>query len=102
MAQQERPDLSEIPARLLPWLQEKMPGAQDLSISDVSAAQGGHSTETSLFDVTWQEEGKRMSRGMVLRRPPQLPLFHDYDLKRQVGIMNQAIQQDRITLIVGR
>jgi len=88
MVLSQQADLSEIQSKLIPWLQNKMPQAQNLSISGMKVPERGWSTETFLFDLSWQEAGQHRSEGMVVRRPPQLTLFPDYDLRRQVGIMN--------------
>jgi len=80
-------NLSEIRSKVTPWLQKKMPQAENLSISGMKRPESGNSTETFLFDLSWDEAGQYRSEGMVLRRPPQSPLFPDYDLRRQVGVM---------------
>jgi len=82
-----RSDLSEIEAALLPWLKARMPDAEDLSIANLRKAERGFSTDTLLFEARWSEGGKPVSRGMVLRRKPELPLFPDYDLRRQIRVM---------------
>jgi hypothetical protein len=74
-------DLSEISSNLVSWFQEKMPQAQNISVTDLKPSSSGFSTETFLFDLSWQEAGQKRSQGMVVRRPPHLPVFHDYDLR---------------------
>lgn len=80
-------DLAEVQSKLVPWLHEKMPQAQNLSISGMKAPESGFSTDTFLFDVSWQEAGQQRSEGMVFRRPPRLPIWPDYDLEIQVLVM---------------
>lgn len=82
-------DLSEIASKLVPWFQKNMPQAQNISVSDLRPPQGGFSTETFLFDLSWQEAGQKRSQGMLVRRPPHLPVFHDYDLRRQFLVMKR-------------
>lgn len=82
-------DLSEIESKLVPWFQKNMPQAQNISVSDLRPPQGGFSTESFLFDLSWQEAGQKRSQGMVVRRLPHLPVFHDYDLRRQFLVMKR-------------
>ena len=82
-------DLSEIQSKLIPWFQEKMPQAQNISVSELRPPEGGFSSESFLFDLSWHEAGQQRSQGMVLRRPPHLPLFPDYDLRRQFLVMQR-------------
>jgi len=82
-------DLSEISSNLVSWFQEKMPQAQNISVTDLKPSSSGFSTETFLFDLSWEEAGQKRSQGMVVRRPPHLPVFHDYDLRRQFLVMKR-------------
>jgi len=82
-------DLSEIQTKLVPWLKKKMPQAQDLALTDMRVAERGFSTDTFLFNVSWHEGGRFLSEGMVIRRQPELPLFPDYDLRRQFFVMER-------------
>ena len=81
-------DLPDMESKLLCWLQKKMPRARNISISDMRVAVSGFATRTILFDLGWWEAGQAKLEGMVLRLPPPLPLFSDYDLRRQAGVMN--------------
>lgn len=82
-----RSDLAEIQSALFTWMQGKMPQAEGLSLTNLRKAERGFSTDTLLFEARWQEGGKPKSQGMVLRRQPELPLFPDYDLRRQIRVM---------------
>lgn len=82
-----RSDLAEIQSALEEWLKGRIPGAEDLSLVNLRKAERGFSTDTLLFEVRWKEGGKARSQGMVLRRKPELPLFPDYDLRRQIRVM---------------
>lgn len=83
----QQEELLEVQSKLMPWLQNKMPHAQSLSISEMKVPEAGFSTDTFLFDMSWQEAGQQRSEGMVIRRPPQLPIWPDYDLGLQVDVM---------------
>ena len=60
-------DLGDLQSKLLPWLQEKMPQAKNLSISDMERSESGFTNESFLFDLSWEEAGQRRSQGMLLR-----------------------------------
>lgn len=77
-----------IKTRLEPWLQEKMSDARWITISNIQKPGMGLSNETYLFDVSWNEGGRIMSRGMVLRSVPAgNRVFPDYHLDHQFRIM---------------
>lgn len=83
-------DLADMQAKVLDWLQKKMPQAQNLSISDMQRSGSGLSNETFLFGLSWQEAGQHRSEGMVLRSAPQsMPVFPTYDLGMQFHIMER-------------
>jgi aminoglycoside phosphotransferase (APT) family kinase protein/putative sterol carrier protein len=84
-----RLNIDEIQTKLVPWLQKKMPLAQGISLSDMKPPEGGFSSETLVFNLSWREAGQQRSQGMVFRRPPQLPVFPDYDLRRQFLVMQR-------------
>ena len=90
-----RTDAAEIGIKLIPWLQKRMPEARDLSLSNVRGAERGFSNDTCLFDLSWEEAGRRRSAGMVLRRPPKLPLFPEPNLQIQFRVM-QCLQGSKV------
>lgn len=47
------------------------------------------STDTFHLELSWPEQ--KEAAGLVLRRPPEIPLFPDYDLRRQFRVM-QCLQ----------
>jgi aminoglycoside phosphotransferase (APT) family kinase protein len=82
-----RADAAEIGIKLIPWLQKKMPQARTLALSNIRGAERGFSNDTCLFDLSWEETGRHRSVGMVLRRPPKLPLFPESSLQLQFRVM---------------
>jgi len=83
-------DLADIQSKLIDWLQQKMPQARKLSISAMERPGLGFSSESFLFDLSWQEDGQSRSEGMVLRCAPRsYPVFPDYDLGKQFGILDR-------------
>jgi len=58
-------------ARLAGWLAERLPGATDVAVDDVTVPQAsGVSNETVLFEATWREDGAPRRRGLVARVVP--------------------------------
>ena len=77
-------DFADMQSRLVAWLQQKMPQAQNILISDIERSGAGLSNETFLFNLSWQEAGQQRSEGMVLRCPPrEYPVYPDYNLSNQ-------------------
>ncbi|WP_299559132.1 phosphotransferase family protein [uncultured Mycolicibacterium sp.] len=83
----DRPAPDELPALLEPVLRERIPGAQRARVTDWRGAERGLSTETYLFTLA-DEDGTPL-RQLVFRRPPAVSLYADYDLARQVLVMNR-------------
>ncbi|MBF6329566.1 phosphotransferase family protein [Nocardia transvalensis] len=80
-----RPPAEQLPALLEPVLQQRIPGADQARIRHWAPSSHGFSTETYLFDL----EGPAGTVPLVFRRLPELPLFPDYDLLRQVLVMRR-------------
>jgi aminoglycoside phosphotransferase (APT) family kinase protein len=68
-----RPAADKIAALLEPIVRQNIPGAADTRI------------------VNWQDGdgGPTALKKLVLRRPPAVSLYSDYDLTRQVMVMNR-------------
>src|SRR5512136_868566 len=81
-------ELAELQSKLLEWLQEKMPEAKNLVLSNLERSGAGISNETFLFNLSWQDHGKPKSEGMVLRCAPRSsPVYPDYDLSLQFRVV---------------
>ena len=64
-------DLDTLAAAMAGWLGERMPGARDISVSNLAYPLGaGMSHETILFDADWTEGGEPRRRGLVVRIKP--------------------------------
>jgi hypothetical protein len=70
-------------------VRQNIPGAADTRIVNWQAAERGLSTETFLFDLQDGVDGPTTLNQLVFRRPPALSLYSDYDLTRQVMVMNR-------------
>jgi len=81
-----RLETDQMPDVLQPVLRARIAGGADATIQGWRPAPRGFSTETVLFD--FGPDGGSTTP-LVLRRPPALPLFPDYDLLRQVRVMQQ-------------
>jgi aminoglycoside phosphotransferase (APT) family kinase protein len=94
-----RPAADEIAALLEPIARERIPGADTARIVNWRGAANGFSTETFLFELETDDcEGAPTTlRRLVFRRPPAVSLFPDYDLARQVLVMNR-LQPTRISV----
>jgi len=87
-------DLDEAGTRLAAWFQRRMPQARDLALSPLKRPAGGVSSETLLFDLSWREGDRALSRSLVVRWPPSgFTAFprHAYDMTRQFRLL-QALQ----------
>jgi aminoglycoside phosphotransferase (APT) family kinase protein len=85
-----RPAADAIAALLEPIARQRIAGADDACIANWCAAERGLSTETFLFDLEQDgDDGPTTFKQLVFRRPPEVSIFPDYDLTRQVMVMNR-------------
>ncbi|WP_158883680.1 phosphotransferase family protein [Amycolatopsis anabasis] len=93
-------DPGELGRRLGRWLAATLPPGSAPEVSAVELASGnGMSSETVLFDATWQESGARRTRPLVARVAPEpstLPVFPVYDMQRQFRVMRTIRACSRI------
>jgi aminoglycoside phosphotransferase (APT) family kinase protein len=84
-----RRDLAETHERLLAWLVAKLPGRRALELSELSGpAATGFSNDTLLFDLAYEEGGRRVARSLVCRiEPTGFGVFPRYDVAQQYRIM---------------
>ena len=84
----EKDETKEIKSILTPWLQERMPHAENLAISKFEKPGMGLSSETYILQAAWEEKGKEKSSGMVLRSAPlEYKIFPEYEIGHQFRIM---------------
>jgi aminoglycoside phosphotransferase (APT) family kinase protein len=80
--------VTDVGAALTVWLRSQLPEATDLKVEGLNQVEFGHSAETLLFTVVWQQHGARHRRDVVLRlRPPSPGLLEPYDLRRQFDVL---------------
>jgi aminoglycoside phosphotransferase (APT) family kinase protein len=61
--------------RIRAYLQERFPGARDLSLSRFEQTAVGWSHEIFVFDASWREDGRSVTRGFCLRKDPGVGLL---------------------------
>lgn len=80
--------IGTIKNKLLPWFARQLPASTNIQISNFASPDIGYSSETLLFDLEHEREGKHIVEPLVVRLEPQgIPLFSRYDLKLQYRIM---------------
>lgn len=67
--------------RLAAYIATRMPGAADVSVSELDRISGGASRETYRFRLTWTQAGAPRERRLILRRDPPASLI---DTERRV------------------
>jgi aminoglycoside phosphotransferase (APT) family kinase protein len=82
-------DLERTREQLAGWLAARLPGARGLALSALTGPDAtGFSNDTLLFDAAWQQDGRRVARGLVCRIEPTGPaVFPSYDVARQYRVM---------------
>jgi aminoglycoside phosphotransferase (APT) family kinase protein len=86
--------------RLADWWSSKVPGAQDVTVTDVQVpGAGGLSNETVLFTASWREDGTERTRGMVARVQPDGPgVFPEYDLSKEAAVIKALGEHSRVAV----
>jgi aminoglycoside phosphotransferase (APT) family kinase protein len=84
-----RRDLEKTRALLTEWFRTQLPGARDVEVGPLSGpAATGFSSDTMLFDLSTEEDGRPKTRALVCRAEPTgFGVFPSYDVARQYRIM---------------
>jgi aminoglycoside phosphotransferase (APT) family kinase protein len=92
-----RRDLARTREQLLGWLVGKLPDARAIELSELSGpAATGFSNDTLLFDLAYQQDGRRVSRALVCRiEPTGFGVFPRYDVAQQYRVM-RALHGSRV------
>jgi aminoglycoside phosphotransferase (APT) family kinase protein/putative sterol carrier protein len=89
-------DLADLEAKLLGWLQRKMPEARDLAIADARRSGSGFTNVSIPFTLHWREAGREETAGMVFRGAGRSdPVYPDLKLERQFRVM-QCLQNTAV------
>ncbi len=85
-------DPEQTRAALTAWLGRQVPGAGDVTITDLVVPQSsGFSNETFLFTAAWTTPECRVSNDLVLRSQPQ-----DYALFPEIDLLNQQYRSMKL------
>jgi aminoglycoside phosphotransferase (APT) family kinase protein len=84
-----RRDLEKTRRILTDWFRARLRSARDLEVGPLSGpAATGFSSDTMLFDVSYREDGRAVTRSLVCRAEPTgFGVFPTYDVARQYRIM---------------
>ena len=96
MALENKLDKGTAETKIINWLNERLEGASDLTVSNVSIPQAsGLSAETIMFTASWRQDKQSISRDFVARiQPSGEGLFLDYDLKMEFQILQALDNTD--------
>lgn len=85
-----RRDLEKTREILAAWFRARLPAARDLAVGPLSGPSAtGFSSDTLLFDVEYEESGRRVSRALVCRAEPTgFGVFPVYDVALQYRVMD--------------
>ena len=91
-----RRDLEKTHEILTQWFRTRLPAARNVAIGPLSGpAATGFSSDTLLFDLSYEHEGRRHTRGLVCRAEPSgFGVFPSYDVERQYRIMDALAPTD--------
>lgn len=92
-----RRDLDKTREALADWLRARLPRARNLYISPLTGpAATGFSNDTLLFDLSYEEAGRRIQRALVCRAEPTgFNIFPHYDVAQQYRVM-AALRDTRV------
>jgi aminoglycoside phosphotransferase (APT) family kinase protein len=90
-------DHDELRRHLVSWLAERVtdPDVSELSVPETN----GMSSETLLFEATWQADGTTHTQACAARLRPDplaLPVFPLYDLERQFRVMRLVAERSAV------
>ena len=90
-------DLELTRERLAEWLHGVLPDAEDLRVSELSGPGAtGFSSDTLMFDIRYEEDGKERRKELVARLEPSgLRTFPEYDLGQQFRVL-QALADTKV------
>jgi len=91
-------DYEETRKILARWLAERLPRARKLEVGELSGPSAtGFSSDTLLFDLAYDEDGRRVERGLVVRLEPRgLNVFPEYDVAAQFRLMEALGRAGRV------
>lgn len=84
-----RRDLGKTRTILADWFRARLPAARNIEVGPLSGPSAtGFSSDTLLFDLGYEQDGRRISRALVCRAEPTgFGVFPVYDVTKQYRIM---------------
>lgn len=93
-------DLGVIHQRLTAWMEKTLGPGSAPKLSEIrNPGSAGMSSETLLFDMSWNDKGVARSGSFVGRLPPAadaLPIFPEYDFNLQVKVMRMVGERSNV------
>ena len=93
-------DLGVIHQRLTAWMEKTLGPGSEPKLSEIrNPGSAGMSSETLLFDMSWNDNGVERSGSFVGRLPPAadaFPIFREYDFNLQVKVMRMVGERSNV------
>lgn len=93
-------DLADLGQRLAAWFAGHLPAGSSPRLHALRRpTKAGMSSETLLFEMSWQQDSAERSEAYVARLPPPMdacPLFAAYDFDLQVGAMRLVASRSSV------
>lgn len=93
-------DLGVIHQRLTAWMEKTLGPGSAPKLSEIrNPGNAGMSSETLLFDMSWNDKGTPRSGSFVGRLPPAAdayPVFREYDFNLQVRVMRMVGERSNV------
>ena len=91
----QRTDPEAKRTKLETWLRNKLPSAENISVSQMEKTAGGYGSEIHFFDLSWQEGGQVMKEKLVIREEPKaFRVFHTYHTAREFTTIKSLQDSD--------
>jgi aminoglycoside phosphotransferase (APT) family kinase protein len=88
-------DLQVLADQIAAWVAPRLPGSSDVRVENLAYPFGaGQSHETVLFDLSWSQDGRRMTQGCVVRIKPTWHTVYPDDLFVQQHRIIQVLHAD--------
>jgi aminoglycoside phosphotransferase (APT) family kinase protein len=91
----QRTDPQEKRVKLEAWLKDRLPSAENVSVSPLEKVVGGYGSEIHFFDLSWRESGREKTERLVVREEPMVfRVFPEFHLAREFNAMESLQGSD--------